>query len=744
MEPDMSDIDMDRSMSVEMEVEREGGEGAAAAAAAPPSSASTSTATANTPRFSAAATTSAMNPASVDGNSNANPNPPSPSSIPPRLLSAVSARLHSLGVSVRDEWLTAALSGRVRMVQYQSQSQSDNENENERSEAVQHQQQRQYHPPPPPIPISLFHAASAAALPPSLVDTYVSHAWRLCLLSDLSLICHPCLPSNVGSMIRQNVDGQYILQLMQAVDVAKPIHQQHEEDVDGWQQQYEDEMEEKSASGRQGQTHRSGQHGKGKASTSFSACGPRRLKLALSDGGKFVCAMERVRCPQLLDDQLKAGVKLVVRDVSVRYGCLLLRPENVQLLGGAAPKPNTTTHTHTNTQQTDRSTEVDAETEAMAEGAAAAAAAYTAERGGQEEKERGRGSVSWSAAELASRGVMDAASRLVAVAESHSRAQNKNSAGACTVLPQPVSAPSSSLSLPRAPHQQRAQHKLSSVDPSSAPHQPLLPPMLPHINTSTQPALPHPHPPSPLPLPLHPFPSLDSVDDEEQLDQDALEAERMMELQEEKMQRRVLEDGVDSAEAQHWPDSSTTFTTVSDRVACQSRSSSSASTPSVPLSQPPPLERPAPIALHMTEQKQSNEADIHVAVAASSPSSSPSEVTIDDDSPSPSTSIPALPPIAQVPSMRQANMVAPAQTQTQAVSAPTDMNAARLRSSMFARTSEQMQMHSQSAALTSGPVKQERGSASTSTSTSISLSPNPAESTSAPSTGIVSVQRYQT
>ena len=139
------------------------------------------------------------------------------------------------------------------------------------------------------------------------------------LYEDLSECGMPCLPSGVALARAHGsrLAGPLVLQLCEAVNVGAGAA----EDV--------------AAAAAEGLSAAGGIRGSGGGGGGgVATAGKRRLlKFALSDGKTLVPAVELVPILELSATTL-AGCKLVVREVLVRRSLLLLRPENVRVLGG--------------------------------------------------------------------------------------------------------------------------------------------------------------------------------------------------------------------------------------------------------------------------------------------------------------------------------------------------------------------------------------------------------------------------
>ncbi|KAK9845921.1 hypothetical protein WJX81_006044 [Elliptochloris bilobata] len=112
------------------------------------------------------------------------------------------------------------------------------------------------------------------------------------LVSDLNAAGSGCLPADIQSWHDRLLAGRYTLQADEMCNVAAEAKQRYEK-----------------------------QHKH------------RMLKLSLTDGKSRVFGYEHRSIPALLES-LPAGTKVALTDAKVRRGVLLLRPENVVVLGG--------------------------------------------------------------------------------------------------------------------------------------------------------------------------------------------------------------------------------------------------------------------------------------------------------------------------------------------------------------------------------------------------------------------------
>ncbi|KAJ0971223.1 hypothetical protein J5N97_019182 [Dioscorea zingiberensis] len=177
--------------------------------------------------------------------------PPSP---PPPIPSSAAARsvneiLRKLGLSLRPEWLDSCLS---------------------------------------------FLAGVVPGFDTFDVDTKAKMCLEEFLLSDMNHSGAGVLPENVGSMHKAELEGPFVLQVDEIVNISKPIGERYQD-----------------------------------ASAGYKRC----LKLFMTDGDQHVVGME-YRPIKELDVLASAGLKIVIQNVPVRRGVLMLVPEVFKVLGG--------------------------------------------------------------------------------------------------------------------------------------------------------------------------------------------------------------------------------------------------------------------------------------------------------------------------------------------------------------------------------------------------------------------------
>jgi len=125
------------------------------------------------------------------------------------------------------------------------------------------------------------------------VPDQVNHYYLQFLNCDLNTVGAGSLPTGIADMLKGKLEGRYIVQVDEMVDIAHPAQVRY----------------------------RGGNN---------KTC----LRLSLTDGVQRVHALEYKRI-QALQPHAPAGLKIVLSgEVTVRRGTLLLQPENVHVLGG--------------------------------------------------------------------------------------------------------------------------------------------------------------------------------------------------------------------------------------------------------------------------------------------------------------------------------------------------------------------------------------------------------------------------
>ncbi|CAH1984230.1 unnamed protein product [Acanthoscelides obtectus] len=144
-------------------------------------------------------------------------------------------------------------------------------------------------------------------LPPSYtlkqLQNSVLEQWLLLDLRDLEI---PCLPPNIAQKKKFILNGTFSLQLMYVTDVSKPKHWQLQRIRNGIPKNLDQEAENSK----------------------------RMLMLCLTDGVQEVFASEYQPIP-CLNINVRPGLKMKLKGpIDVRQGRLMLKAENVKLLGG--------------------------------------------------------------------------------------------------------------------------------------------------------------------------------------------------------------------------------------------------------------------------------------------------------------------------------------------------------------------------------------------------------------------------
>ncbi|XP_072950124.1 recQ-mediated genome instability protein 1 isoform X2 [Typha angustifolia] len=114
------------------------------------------------------------------------------------------------------------------------------------------------------------------------------------LLADMNICGAGVLPENVGGMHKAELEGPFVLQVDEIVNISAPIRERYHDIPTGTK---------------------------------------RCLKLSMTDGVQHVFGME-YRPIKELEVLAPAGLKIVIRNVHVRRGLLMLVPEVLHVLGG--------------------------------------------------------------------------------------------------------------------------------------------------------------------------------------------------------------------------------------------------------------------------------------------------------------------------------------------------------------------------------------------------------------------------
>lgn len=126
--------------------------------------------------------------------------------------------------------------------------------------------------------------------------------WSRMLGEDLRLIGDPILPSHIGSVEKKVLDGPFVLQICDLVNVAEPLLQ-------------------KAPS-------------TSPSPSSFPSPSRKMMKIKLTDGHTTAIALEYGVINHLYPST-PIGTKIVVKGVLIRRGMMLLVPENTLVLGGS-------------------------------------------------------------------------------------------------------------------------------------------------------------------------------------------------------------------------------------------------------------------------------------------------------------------------------------------------------------------------------------------------------------------------
>ncbi|KAI4878140.1 hypothetical protein NFI96_007715 [Prochilodus magdalenae] len=155
--------------------------------------------------------------------------------------------------------------------------------------------------------------AAGAVVPQAQLNQQVLEQW---LLTDLRDLAHPILPAGVSEAVKMELNGCYCLQIDSLLDVSQPAYSQLQR-VRGADCTNEQVTAVTQATQKP-----------------WEAKPTRMLMLQLTDGVQSLEGMEYQPIPAL-NVGLPPGTKLqVVGKVVVRLGVLLLKSENVRVLGG--------------------------------------------------------------------------------------------------------------------------------------------------------------------------------------------------------------------------------------------------------------------------------------------------------------------------------------------------------------------------------------------------------------------------
>ncbi|KAJ4461405.1 putative recQ-mediated genome instability protein 1 [Paratrimastix pyriformis] len=164
---------------------------------------------------------------------------------------------------------------------------------------------------------AFLHSLTPPPTQASMLDLVVDQF----LHSDMHLIATPSLPPNVAALHGQVLQGTFILQIDEVIDVAAPLSQRYPFHLlDATTQP----------------TAPSTGVGRGRAIRTESN---RLLKVALTDGTQMVGAMELRLVPALKLD-IPSGTKVLLTNPLVRRGLLMLVPDCTRVLGGSVQQLN--------------------------------------------------------------------------------------------------------------------------------------------------------------------------------------------------------------------------------------------------------------------------------------------------------------------------------------------------------------------------------------------------------------------
>lgn len=157
--------------------------------------------------------------------------------------------------------------------------------------------------------------AGGVALPQTQLNQQVLDQW---LLTDLRDLAHPVLPAGISEAEKLVLNGWYCLQMDSILDVSQPAYSQLQR-LRGSDCSNDDVSAVTQATQRP-----------------WEAKPTRMLMLQITDGVQYLEGIEYRPIPAL-SANLPPGTKLqVVGMVMVRLGVLLLKPENIRVLGGEA------------------------------------------------------------------------------------------------------------------------------------------------------------------------------------------------------------------------------------------------------------------------------------------------------------------------------------------------------------------------------------------------------------------------
>ncbi|XP_036383853.1 recQ-mediated genome instability protein 1 [Megalops cyprinoides] len=151
------------------------------------------------------------------------------------------------------------------------------------------------------------------SVPQARLNPQVLEQW---LLTDLRDLSHPMLPAHLSQALKAELSGSYCLQVDSLLDVSQPAYVQLQQ----WRGV--DRTNEQVSAVTQA------------SQRPWEATPTRMLMLKVTDGVQDLEAMEYRPIPAL-SASLPPGTKILVQGtVACRLGVLLLKPENVRVLGG--------------------------------------------------------------------------------------------------------------------------------------------------------------------------------------------------------------------------------------------------------------------------------------------------------------------------------------------------------------------------------------------------------------------------
>ncbi len=176
-----------------------------------------------------------------------------------------------------------------------------------------------------------------------LIDKLLQEIYNQFLFSDLNIIGDENSSKLKEDLSKQNdfvLKGPLVVQVDEIVDISTPLEDQIMEgksssailnQEDDNEEETEDERDTGLAAFQQ-VFEKFGNNKKNAFSTKHLSSA-RILKLSLTDGARRIFAMEMQICPQIHYNS-PPGLKLLLKDVSIKRGMLLLKPNNITVLGG--------------------------------------------------------------------------------------------------------------------------------------------------------------------------------------------------------------------------------------------------------------------------------------------------------------------------------------------------------------------------------------------------------------------------